>query len=135
IGPHLDELIHRAKRDLSWQKRVPQALSYIPHKGYGTLPYSGPDLHPTLIRVYIDAQHDHLHDRIYMVGALVVASNNGVEEPERRRSIVRMTPTPPDSNEIEKALFLDWITETLRATVEVAAPDENGEPNAPIHLV
>lgn len=135
VGPHLDELVHRAKRYLHWQKRGPQGLAYIPNRGYGTLPYSGPDLHPNLVRVYIDAQHDYLHDRIYMVGALVVASNNGVEEPGRRRSIVRMTATPPDTNEIEKALFLDWITETIRAIVEVAAPDENGEPNAPIHLV
>ena len=135
VGPHLDELIHRAKRYLHWQKRGPQGLSYIPHRGYGTLPYSGPDLHPNLVRIYIDAQHDYLHDRIYMLGALVVASNNGVEEPERRRSIVRMTSAPPDSNEIEKALFLDWINETIRSVVELAAPDENGEARAPIHLI
>lgn len=135
VGPHIDELVHRAKRYVGWQHGKREGLSYIPNRGYGTLPYSGPDLHPNLIRVYIDAQHDYLHDRIYMVGALVVASNNGVEEPHRRRSIVRMTPVAPSSNEIEQALFLDWIRETLRAIVEVAAPDENGEPNAPIHLI
>ena len=50
------------------------------------------------IMMFAPEQHD-LYDghyilsanRIYMVGALVVASNNGIEEPERRRSIVRMT--------------------------------------------
>jgi hypothetical protein len=135
VGKRLDELIHRAQRYRAWRKQGPAALTYIPHRGYGTLPYSGPDLHPNLVRVYIDAQHDYLHDRIYMVGALVVASENGVEVPQRRRSIVRMTPAPPDTNDIEKALFLDWTQETLRAVVELAAPDENGQPTAPIHLI
>jgi predicted RecB family nuclease len=134
-GQHLEELIHRAHAYDAWRfGRYPEP-SYIPHKGYGSLPYSGEDLHPNLVRVYIDTQHDYLNDRIYMVGALVVASNNGKEEPARRRSIVRMTPVPPTSNEIERALLLDWIRETLRAIVKVAAPDENGEPRAPIHLI
>lgn len=135
IGKHLDELVHRAQRYLSWNKEGPAALSYIPHKGYGSLPLNGADLHPNLIRVYIDAQHDYLNDRIYMLGSLVVASNNGIEEPARRRSIVRMTPQQPDSNDVEERLFVDWISETLRAVVEVAAPDSEGNLAAPIHLV
>jgi hypothetical protein len=135
VGKHLDELIHRAQGYVAWQENRFPEPSYIPHKGYGTLPYSGPDLHPNLVRVYIDAQHDYLHDRIYMLGALVVASNNGADDPARRRSIVRMSAQSPDSNEIEKELFIEWIGETLRAVVELAAPDENGNPTAPIHLV
>jgi hypothetical protein len=135
VGQHLDELVHRAQRYLSWKKQGPSALSYIPNKGYGTLPYSGPDLHPNLVRVYIDAQHDYLNDRIYMIGARVVASNNGIEELDRQRNVVRITAGPPDSNEIEEQLFVDWIAETLRATVELAAPDADGNHAAPIHLV
>ena len=135
VGQHLDELIHRAQRYLHWTKQGPPALTYIPNKGYGTLPYSDATMHPNLVRVYIDAQHDYLNDRIYMLGALVVACNNGVEDPKRRRSVVRMTSTAPHANEIEQTLFLDWITETLRAIVELAAPDADGKPNAPIHLV
>src|SRR5690606_20297081 len=91
-----------------------------------------PNPHP--VRPDLDAQHDSLTARIYMLGALVVGNENGKPHPQRRRSIVRLTDGPPDSDERERELFLDWITETLRAIVEVAAPNADGERKAPIHL-
>ena len=42
---------------------------YIPSKGYGSLPYSDDAQNPNLVRVYIDAQHDYLLDRTYLLGA------------------------------------------------------------------
>ncbi len=112
----------------------------------------GPDLHPqqrlrlaavllmltqnpNLIRIYIDAQHDYLLDRIYLLGALVVASESGEESPERRRSIVRLSEGAPADLATEEHLFVEWIEATLRAIVEVAAPDEEGRSRAPIHLI
>ena len=135
IGQHLDEVIHRAHRYVSWKRGGEDGLGYIPHRGYGTLPAHNETLHPNLVKVYIDAQHDYLLDRIYMLGSLVVACNNGVEDPDRRRSIVRMTKTPPHSNAIERDLFIDWIQETIRAVTELAAPNAEGEASAPVHLV
>ena len=135
VGQRLDELVHRARRYVSWKRGQKDGLWYIPHKGYGTLPAHSEMLHPNLVKVYIDAQHDYLHDRIYMLGALVVACDNGKEDNERRRSIVRMTPISPNSNDMERALFVDWIDETLRAIVELAAPDAEGQKRAPIHLI
>jgi hypothetical protein len=136
VGQRLDELIHRAQSYTHWKnKEADKALSYIPNKGYGSLPYSDAQQNPNLVRIYIDAQHDYLHDRIYMLGALVIANKHGVEDPRRRRSIVRMTDGPPDSDAIEERVFVDWIAETIRAVVELAAPDENGESRAPIHLI
>src|SRR5205823_6562227 len=55
--------------------------------------------------------------------------------PERRRSIVHLTAGPPDTSERERDLFLRWIGETIRAIAELAAPDTDGEPRAPIHLI
>jgi hypothetical protein len=43
VGPHLDELVHRAQRYRSWKGDPYPALSYIPHRGYGSLPYCAPD--------------------------------------------------------------------------------------------
>src|SRR5262249_18550247 len=111
-----------------------RALSTIPHKGHGSLPYSDATHNPNLVRVYLDAQHDYLTDRIYLVGALVVACEQGIEQPHRRRSIVHLTDGPAHP-EAEEALFLGWIDETVRAIVELAAPDEDGAARAPIHLV
>jgi hypothetical protein len=135
VGPRMDELIHRARRYRRFKGEKLDALTYIPSKGYGSLPYCDAEHNPNLVRVYIDCQHDYLHDRVYMLGALVVASEGGVETAERRRSIVRMTEGPPDTLQKEQELFVTWINETLQAIVEVAAPDEGGQARAPIHLI
>ena len=135
VGPRLDEVIHRARRYRKARGDAVDALSYIPNKGYGSLPYCDAAQNPNLIRIYLDAQHDYLHDRIYMVGALVVACENGVESPERRRSVVAITEGPPETPEREEALLIEWIAGTLRAVAEIAAPDADGALAAPIHLI
>ncbi len=133
VGPRLDELVLRARRYRRWKGDTIDSLSYIPSKGHGSLPYSDAHQNPNLLRVYIDAQHDYLHDRVYMLGALVAASEGGVEA--RRRHVVHALEEPPDDPALERGLFLEWIRETLEAIVELAAPDEDGEPSAPIHLI
>jgi hypothetical protein len=135
VGPHLDELVHRARRYRKMKHDAIEALSYIPSKGYGSLPYSDAEHNPNLVRIYIDAQHDYLQDRIYMLGALVVASENGQEPASRRRSIVQLSEGPPDSPERERELFVRFAREVVRAVVELGAPDEAGEASAPIHLI
>ena len=138
VGPHLDELIHRARRYRNWIKDPNdpiEALSYIPSKGYGSLPYSDATQNPNLIRIYIDVQHDYLNDRLYMAGALIVACEHGIERPHRRRSVVRLGSASPESSEHERELLVDWITDVLQTIADIAAPDAEGKPRAPIHLV
>ncbi len=135
VGPRLDELIHRAHRYRKYVKEPIEAINYIPSKGYGSLPYCDANQNPNLVRVYIDAQHDYLHDRVYLLGALIVGAEGGVETPERRRSVIAMTDGPPASPEDEERLLVDWIRGVLTGLAEVAAPDEDGLPKAPIHLI
>jgi hypothetical protein len=135
VGPHLDELIHRARRYRRLKGDPIRALSYIPSNGYGSLPYCDAQHNPNLVRIYLDAQHDYLQDRIYLLGALVSAAEGGVETPQRRRSIVHLSDGPPESPAQERALFIGFARALLRAVVEVAAPDEAGEARAPIHLI
>ncbi|HKG26959.1 MAG TPA: ATP-binding protein, partial [Thermomicrobiales bacterium] len=134
VGPRLDELVHRARRYRRFKGDDIRALPAIPHKGHGSLPYSDATHNPNLIRVYLDAQHDYLTDSIYLAGALVVASEGGEEPPHRRRGIVHLTDGPADAA-AEETLLLRWIEETIRAIVELAAPDEDGAARAPIHLI
>jgi hypothetical protein len=133
VGPRVDEMVHRARRYRKWKGDGVRAVNSMPLSGYGSLPYCDAEQNPNLVRVFLDAQHDYLHDRLYMAGALVVACEAG--KPARRRSIVRMTDGPPDSAAKERELFLHWIRDTLRAVVELAAPDATGAAAAPIHLV
>jgi len=135
VGPRLDELIHRAHRYRKWKRdpAITDALSYIPSKGYGSLPYTDAEHNPNLVRVYIDAQHDYLHDRLYLLGALVVACEGGEEV--RRRAIVQLTDGPPDDPAQEEALLTRWIGETIGAIATLAGDDEAGGRRAPIHLI
>ena len=103
--------------------------------GYSSLPATTPALNPNLVLIYLDAQLDHLQDRLYQVGALVVGHDAGTASPQRRRTVIAATAGPPDSLEREGDLFIGWIADVLTAISEVAAPDAEGQPRAPIHLV
>ena len=138
VGPRLDEVIHRAR---SFRRNVRKdgtsALGYIPGKGSSTLPVSTPERNPNLVRVYVEAQHDYLHDRIYLLGAMVVASKDGRPDTTRRRAVVHMTAGPPEKASQERDLFVAWTKELVQAVVELAAPGEQqeGKNTAPVHLI
>jgi hypothetical protein len=134
VGPRLEELVHRARRYRAWQGDDIAALNFIPSKGYGSLPYSAADHNPNLVRVFIDAQHDYLLDRLYLVGSLVVGNESGQADPDRRRTTVAMTEGPPDAA-LERDMLVEWIDGTIRAIADVAAPDAEGNETAPIHLI
>lgn len=135
VGPRLDELILRARKCRSQRGDAITSISNIPGKGYSSLPYCNAQHNPNLVRVYLDAQHDYLHDRVYMLGSLVVASRDGAEYEGGRRTVVRLAAGLPDSSAAEEALFVGWIRDTVAAIVETAAADEAGEKRAPIHLI
>lgn len=135
VGPRVDELVHRARRYRQWKKEPLEAVSYLPGKGYGSLPFSGPDQNPNLVKIYVDAQQDYLTNRVYLLGALVEAYEAGKATPERRQSVVRLAQNPVDDQEKEETLLLDWIQSVLQAVARVAAPDGEEKPNVPIHLV
>jgi hypothetical protein len=138
IGAHLDELIHRAKvHQKVTRKDGSRALNQIPGMGISTLPAVRPDRNANLVWVYIDAQHDYLNDRIYLLGGLVVGCEGGEPSPSRRRSLVRMTDGPPESAADERALFEGWTRALVEAVCEVAhaVEGEDGTRRAPIHVV
>ena len=117
VGPRLNELIHRARRYRNWKNDEVDFASRIPGKGYGTLPWVDDETHPNLVMVYIDAQHDYLYDRVYLLGSLVVGYERGKPHPNRRRVIVRLAPHPPSSHETEGELLSEWVDATIRAVV------------------
>jgi hypothetical protein len=133
VGPRLDELIHRAKHYRRFRGDDIRKLNHIPSKGYGSLPYCAPDHNPNLVRIYVEAHYDYLHDRIYALGARVVAAESG--EVARRRSVVRINDGPPDEAGKEEKLLTEWLEELLQAVAQNAAPDDEGELRAPLHLI
>ena len=70
VGPRLDELIHRARQFRRVvRKDGTNALGYIPGKGQSTLPASTATLNANLVRIYVEAQHDYLNDRVWCLAA------------------------------------------------------------------
>lgn len=134
VGPRVDELVFRA-RGYRRSKGDEQfnAPPFIPGKGYSSLPYVGAEQNPNLVYIYIDAQNDYLHDRLYLIGSRVVACEDGV--PVRRKSVVHLSAGPPESARQEEQLLVRWIEDTIAAVVTLAAPDAEGELRAPIHLM
>ena len=97
MGPRLDELIHRARRYRNWKGDAIDYLAYLPDRGYGTLPYCDAQQNPNLVRDLIDAQTDYLNDRVYLLGARVVACAGGqpFESREHRQDSLTVPPTVP----------------------------------------
>lgn len=133
LAARLDEMIYRA-RSYRRSKGDPYDSPYfIPNKGYTSLPHTDTDHNPNLVVITIDIGHDYLHDRLYMLGARVVAHENG--KPTRPQNIVEFTGEPPETGDIERDLIQRWTQQVITATVTMAAPDHEGESRAPIHLV
>jgi len=132
VGPRLDELIHRAKQ---FRKSVRRdgtvAFGYIPGKGQSSLPACTPALNPDLIKIFVEAQHDHLNDRLWSLAALVVGAKEGKPSPARRRFVVTTSDGPPTDADQELDLFVAWTRDLLKAVEEVAAPARE----APVHFV
>ena len=100
LGHRVDELVHRALRYCDSRNRglgLEGVKSWwnLPSKGYGTLPFCGPQHNPNLVKIFIDTQFDYLNERLYGLSALVVAYENGVVK--EQRAIVEMTDGPPES--------------------------------------
>jgi hypothetical protein len=135
VAGRLDEMIARARKLKKLPGTRKEEGSNLIGSGYGSLPYSDANHDPNLVRVYIDIQRDYLHDRVYLASALIQANEDGVPSPERRRSIISLASAPPESPEIERSLLLEFVMRVLVTLIDVAAPDENGEANAPVHLI
>ena len=76
---------------------------------------------PIWSRCFIDAQHDYIEDRVYLLAALVAGPDKTVE-------VVEMTTAPPDTA-AEQALLVTWLTRLLPAIADVA-----GTTHAPLHI-
>lgn len=119
VGPNLPMLVQRARAALRNFDSQVDARPYLLGSGYGTLP-SYED-HPDLIKVFFDAQHDYLRDRIYLLSALVSGQGG-------KRTVVELADAPP-THDGEGKLLRDWIYALLKAVQAVAAGQQ-----APIHL-
>src|SRR5262249_51516658 len=69
LGGRLPVLVQRARAALQHDEPGIEARSFLLGTGFGSLP--DPQRYPDLVKVFIDAQHDYIADRLYGLAALV----------------------------------------------------------------
>ena len=119
VGPNLPVLVQRARRAMRRFDPSVVGLGYILNGSFGALPAD--EEHPDLVKLFFDAQHDYLQDRVYMITALV-------KGPKGERPVLTITNGPP-TEESEQDLLIQWVTDVIRAMRSVAQSNR-----APVHL-
>ncbi|HEX9918926.1 MAG TPA: hypothetical protein VGA87_07155, partial [Pyrinomonadaceae bacterium] len=119
LGSRLPVLAQRARAALRRLDRDVEAKRYMLGADWGSLPDEAQ--YPNLIKVYVDAERDHLEDKVYLLAGIVAGPAGAVE-------IVENTQTKPDE-ESERALLIAWVTRLLPAIARVADAS-----SAPVHV-
>lgn len=118
IGANLPTIAQRAHAALARRDAAFKPHRILHNSEWGTLPDI--NVYPSLVRVYLDAQRDHIADRLYLISALVVA-------PAGRREIIELATDVPDTDS-ESELLVRWLQKVLRAI------NETGDALAPLHI-
>src|SRR5712691_11185257 len=119
LGGRLPVLVQRARAAVQRDAPGIEAKPFLLGSGFGSLP--DPQRYPDLVKVFIDAQHDYIEDRVYLLAALVAG-------PDKTAEVVEMTTAQPDTA-AEQALLRTWLTRLLPAIADVA-----GTTHAPLHV-
>ncbi len=120
VGPKLDRLVQRARAVL---KRFDGAVTVYSHLLDGTFSQlPADDVNPDLVKIFLDAQHDYVADRLYLVSARV-------QGPRGVLPLFRMTEGPPTPAD-EAGIVTGIVQDILAAIPHVA----NTQETTPLHL-
>ena len=113
VGPNLPTIVQRARQALRRFDPTVEAAPFLFGAQFGTLPST--EDHPDLVKVFFDAQHDYIQDRVYLISAVV-------KGPRGARAVVRCLTAPP-TEASERDLLIGWVHDVLGAMRQVAAND------------
>src|SRR5207237_9923172 len=65
LGGRLPVLVQRARAAVQHEDATIEAKPFLLGSGFGSLP--DPQRYPELVKVFIDAQHDYIADRVYLL--------------------------------------------------------------------
>jgi hypothetical protein len=119
LAQRLPVIVQRARAALRRFDPSVEARRSLCGPDWGTLPDES--LYPNLVKVFVDAQRDHLRNRLYLVAAHVTG-------PRGSAQITESVDAPPDT-EAERALLVAWVARLLP---QVALAADAAE--APVHV-
>jgi hypothetical protein len=150
LGERLPTLVYRAKALADWLSPDGEGVfdnhlsaPWIPSTGRCPLPEDNPpeDLaighdwkHGSMVRIYLNVQHDHLNDRLIQLSARVTATESETEA--QRLSVLAsdIADTPGETDGVERALlgeFVGQLYEAIRAVadgIDLSGYDQAGPP-------
>lgn len=119
LNSRLPVLTQRARAALGRHDKSIERRPYLYGTSWGSLPDT--NNYPDLIKVFIDAQRDHLQDRLYLLSGLIVG-------PKGSFKVIEMADAPPDT-EAEQNLLIRWMQAVLPAVGRAADSTD-----APVHV-
>ncbi|HLL74715.1 MAG TPA: PD-(D/E)XK nuclease family protein, partial [Pyrinomonadaceae bacterium] len=119
LGKRLPVLAQRARAALRRLDRQTEARPYLLTNDWGSLPDDAQ--YPNLVKVFVDAQRDHLQDRLYLLSCLVAGPQGAFE-------ITELAGAPPDDDS-ERELLVAWVARALPAIARAADTE-----SAPLHV-
>jgi hypothetical protein len=119
LASRLPVLAQRAKAALARHDKTLEHRRTLYSTNWGSLPDA--NNYPGLVKVFVDAQRDHLQDRLYLLSAFIVG-------PRASFKIIEMAGAPPDT-EAEQDLLIRWMQSVLPAIGRAA---DSGD--APVHV-
>lgn len=114
LAGRLPVLAQRARAALARHDKAVEYRRALYGANWGSLP--DPNNYPGLVRVFVDAQRDHLQDRLYLLSACVVG-------PRGSSKVVEMADAPPDT-EAERELLIRWMQSLLPSVGRAADSSE-----------
>ena len=119
LGARLPTLAQRSRAALAQNDKRVEHRRALYSANWGSLPDTAN--YPDLIKVFVDAQRDHVQDRLYMLAASVTGARGAID-------IIEMTEAVPDL-ESEQRLLTGWLQQLLPAVKRVA-----DSADAPVHI-
>jgi hypothetical protein len=114
IADRLDQLVQRARAIRQRFDPATQSLPYILNSPFSQLPNTAD--HPDMVKIFLDAQHDYVQDRIYLTGALLVG-------PGGEQAFSYMCDAPPGDRD-EAYVLLALLRDVVAALPTVAGTNE-----------
>ena len=120
IAARLDRLVQRARAIAHRYDPTITTSAYLLDASPSQLP--GDDANPHLVKIFLDAQHDFITNRLYLVSALLVG-------PGGSRTFAHVSDGPPTESD-EADILMALLADVVAALPEVASSTEP----FPMHL-
>jgi hypothetical protein len=151
LGDRLPTLVYRAAALADWLSpdgggAFDRHVPWIPTTGRCPLPEDNPPeelaishewKHGSMVRIYLNVQHDHLNDRLVQLSARVTATESAIEPQRLSVLATEIADTDPNADAVERTLletFIGQLYDAIRAVSNGIDLSEYDQPGPPLHF-